>query len=143
MDIDNLSDSEVVTLIKEIKHFLDHPVFAFPQTGKYKKSEIVQDKINGIEYKLVIYRGNLENKYSMHIRFSENDIHLVRLCINGSTHTNKSDGTTVGKNHIHIYKNEEPVRKDYAYDLEKYNFVKTDDLANSFDKFIQFVSIDK
>lgn len=141
MDIDNLSDAEVVKLIKEIKYFLDNPQITIPILEKFKCTENVRDKVNGIEYKLHAYRGNINTKYSIHIRFSDNNIHLVRLCINGTPHINRLDNTKVSGSHLHIYNSNDP-GYSYTYDLKKYgNFISTDDLAKSFDKFLEFVKI--
>ncbi|RHW52859.1 hypothetical protein DS834_02950 [Lactobacillus bombicola] len=144
MDINNLSNSEVVKLILQTKHFLDNPSISIPIFGKYRCDETVQDNVNGIEYKLHAYRGNnIKNKYSIHIRFTDNNIHLVRLCINGLPHINKSDKSKVTGNHLHIYDSNSPDH-NYAYDLKKYgNFISTDDLEESFEKFLKFVKISK
>ncbi|WP_203642894.1 DUF6978 family protein [Levilactobacillus andaensis] len=139
MDPDKLTDSEVSQLISEIKEFLDHPAFNAPAFGKYKQEENLSDNINGITYKLHIYRGSLESKYSMHIRFLSNNIHLVRLCIHGSVHHNY-DGNVSG-NHIHIYKLHNGEVLDYAYPLDQTPFNKSDDLAKSMDKFFKYVNI--
>lgn len=77
----------------------------------------------------------------MHIRFKQNNLHLVRLCINANNnHINKSDGTNVGRNHIHIYKSSEPDGL-YAYELENHIFEASDELIESFQKFIKFLNI--
>lgn len=141
MNIDNLSDIEVVKLIKEIKYFLDNPKISFPILGKFECTEKVQDRVNGIEYKLHAYRGNTNTKYSIHIRFRYTNIHLVRLCINGTPHINRLDNTKVSGSHLHIYNNND-FNYSYAYDLKKYgNFISTDGLTESFDKFLKFVKI--
>lgn len=143
MNIDNLSESEVVILINKVKHFLDNPQFSIPIFGNFKFDEDVQDPDNKIKYKLHAGRGNLSSKYSIHIRFSDNNFHLVRLCINGQRHTNKLDNTTVSGNHLHIYNKNDPSHC-YAYELEKYGkFISTDDLEESFNKFLIFNNIIK
>lgn len=141
MNPDDLSYTEVAALINEIKEFLNHPVFNTPTTGKYKCEDVLTDKVNGIIYKLSIYRGNIESKYSMHIRFTSNNEHLVRLCIHGSKHHN-DDRTIVSGSHIHIYKNHDgQYIEAYAYSLEKTPFNEADDLAESMEKFFQFVHV--
>lgn len=77
----------------------------------------------------------------MHLRFAENNIHLVRLCINGNKHHN-SDGSVVGVNHIHIYKlNENGQPEGYAYDLTDFPFSENDDLADAVDKFFSYINL--
>lgn len=143
-DLDNLTDSEVKALIETIKELLDKTIQSEPIIGVAKVSEDyrVTDAINHIEYILHLHRGKLEaNKYSMHIRFTYNHIHLVRLCINaGNNHINKSDRTNVGKNHIHIYDSSTD-SMEYAYNLDNYTFDKNDSLIESFYKFIDFLNI--
>lgn len=140
MELDTLTDMEVSALIMELKHFLKNPKINVPMFGKYKQEETVVDKLNNIEYKFKSYRGNLDTKYSIHIRFLDNHKHLVRLCINGSNHIN-NDGKKVGKNHIHIYKFDGVEQSDYAYDLSKVPFDEHDDLAKAVNTFIEFVNI--
>lgn len=141
MNIDNLSESEVVILIRNVKHFLDNPQVSIPLCGTYEFDENVQDPDSKIKYKLHARRGNLNIKYSIHIRFSDNNLHLVRLCINGPRHTNKLDNTKVSGNHLHIYDKNDPSH-NHAYELEKYGkFISTDDLGKSFDKFLRFNNI--
>lgn len=60
----------------------------------------VSGQFSNIAYKMHVYRGNIGYKYSVHLRFTNNNVHLIRLCINGSRHHNE-DGTIVGKNHLH------------------------------------------
>ncbi|WP_461243619.1 DUF6978 family protein [Secundilactobacillus muriivasis] len=141
MDPDMLTDTEVAFLIKSTKEFLNHPVLNAPIIGKYNLEETVADQVNGITYKLHVYRGSLETKYSMHLRFISNNIHLVRICINGARHHN-SDGTILTGNHIHIYRCRDGVTEDYAYELDSTPFNKSDDLAKSLEKFIEYVNIE-
>ncbi|WP_396022407.1 DUF6978 family protein [Bombilactobacillus folatiphilus] len=57
---------------------------------------------------------------------------------------NRTDNTKVSGNHLHIYKldSSEDNNHTYAYDLSKYgNFISTDSLEESFEKFISFINI--
>lgn len=147
MDLDNLTDDEVKYLILHIKESIDKTIDTINKEtsliGSIKKDIQVLDYENNINYILHIYRGNVDNKYSMHIRFNKNHLHLIRLCINGSNHIN-SDGTKGGKNHLHVYKIINNQHEDYAYDIMKYNineFSKDDNLLTSFDKFVKLLNI--
>lgn len=142
MNIDSLGTAEVYALISETKEFLKHPTFSVPTLGKYQKEAIVTGTTNHIEYKFKIYRGNLNIKYSMHLRFIENNKHLVRLCINGSRHHN-TDGTKVSPNHIHIYDFHDGYIEGKAYELDDVPFDKDDDLTVAVDKFLDFLNINK
>nr|WP_231793346.1 hypothetical protein [Limosilactobacillus albertensis] len=87
-----------------------------------------------------VYRGNIGYKYSVHLRFTNNNVHLIRLCINGSRHHNE-DGTIVGKNHLHIYKYHDSHIEDYAYDLNHLPFDNSDELDAAVEKFINYANI--
>lgn len=141
MDINSLTDQEVKILVNEIKHFADSLTINIPLIGMYELNADV--KSQKIEYKFHIYRGNIKNKYSLHLRFSENNIHLVRLCINGTVHHNKLDETKVGSNHIHIYKYDSSKDEifDYAYNLDTFPFDKNDKLSDAVNKFTKYVNI--
>lgn len=141
MDLLSLNDAEVTKLIKELKFFLNNTKLDVPAFGKYKKDIEVKGQVSHVLYRFHAYQGNLENKYSLHLRFEENNVHLIRLCINGSKHHN-SDGTSVGKNHLHIYRSlGQNEVEDYAYDLEDYPFSKVDGLAEAIEKFLTYVNL--
>lgn len=134
--------SEVWLLIKQLKEFLNHPQISIPTVGKYKKECVVSEKNGNIEYKLKIYRGNLNVKYSLHLRFVGNNEHLVRLCINGSKHHN-DDGTVISPNHLHIYDFHDNYIESKAYELDELPFDKHEDLSESAGKFLDFLKINK
>lgn len=141
MNLYNLDENEVKSLINEIKYFLEHVQIQIPTFGKYKKEVDVKGQKFGISYKFHVYRGTAENKYSMHLRFSENNIHLIRLCINGSKHHN-SDDSKVDFNHVHIYQvNENGEIDDYAYNLDNFPFDKDNSLAESVEKFLEYINL--
>ncbi|MBP2056971.1 hypothetical protein J2Z60_000133 [Lactobacillus colini] len=139
MDLEKLTDNEVNELIHEAKHFLENFVLSVP-LGKFKENRNVLGESSNLEYIWFAYRGALESKYSLHIRFKQNNVHLVRLCINGSNHHNY-DGTIVNGNHIHIYKYANNNIFDYAYPLDDYIFNSTDKLGDAIHKFLNFVHI--
>lgn len=141
MDTDSLAPNEVHSLINELKYFFKSTTFNIPQIGKYKKESYISGKTSNLEYKFYIYRGKIHYKYSMHLRFSNNDKHLVRLCINGTRHHNE-DGSVVGKNHIHIYTlHSDNHVEDYAYDLKKFPFDPDNELDQAVEKFIKYLNI--
>jgi len=117
MELDELTSIEVAALINELKNFLKHPTIEIPTVGKYQKEANVVDRLNKIEYKFNCYRGNIDIKYAIHLRFIENNKHLVRLCINSNRHQNP-DGNKVSRNHIHIYEfnGKDVINKAYELD---------------------------
>lgn len=141
-DLDKLTDKEVNELIAAIKESLNNLPGSFPLVGKVNGDYKITDKNNQIDYTLHVYRGKINTtRYSIHIRFNHNHQHLVRLCINaGNNHINKSDGSKVGRNHIHIYDVSEP-GYNRAFELNNYMFSESDMLIEAFLKFVKFLNI--
>lgn len=139
MDLEKLSDNEVDELIDEAKHFFESFTLTVP-LGKFNEDHIVLGESSNLKYVWHGYKGRLDTKYSLHIRFKQNNAHLVRLCINGTRHHNY-DGTIVGGNHIHLYRYVNNSIVSYAYPLDDYIFNSNDELENAIEKFLQFVHI--
>lgn len=139
MDLEKLNDNEVAQLINEAKHFLENFNLTVPM-GKFNIDQTVLGESSNLKYIWHAYRGRLDTKYSLHIRFKQNNAHLVRLCINGTRHHNY-DGTTVEGNHIHLYRYVNNSIVSYAYPLDNYIFKSNDTLEDAIDKFLQFVNI--
>ncbi|MGN1272620.1 MAG: DUF6978 family protein [Lactobacillus sp.] len=142
IDTTKLTSQDVHDLIDEIKEFANQLSISIPLVGKFKLDKEVIGKDTQISYRFHIYRGNIKIKYSLHLRFSDNNIHLVRLCINGTKHKNY-DGTETGKNHIHIYKylSSEDRTVEYAYDLNDFPFDPNDELTDAVAKFSQYINL--
>lgn len=141
MDLERLSDPEVTRLIGTFKSFIEKPIQLPPLVGCGKDDATVEDSVNGIHYLLHYYRGNLDNKYSIHLRFVGDNIHLVRLCINGSRHYNE-DGSFVGGNHIHIYHYlTNGTVEAKVFSLDKTPFGNPQDLIEDLEKFLKYVHI--
>lgn len=148
-----LSEIVVNMLIDLSKHFLCDPNFAFLLKPGYKDDACVkliykdpddQKKQININFILFIRQGNVEkNKYSIHIRFRHNNIHLVRLCMNGGNHKNKNKQKIKGS-HIHIYDKNDISHAYYlrAYYLKDFSiFSSKDNLRESLKHFERFVHI--
>lgn len=120
MDLDKLTNSEVETLLESIKQLKQKLFLDTNFSGRIKQTEEVLGIHNGIEYKLYLYRNPVQSdRYSIHLRFKENDQHLIRVDVNNGSHRNP-DGLKIQQNHFHIYRYEEnESRRDaYAYPLE-------------------------
>lgn len=119
MEIYNLSSNEVNRLIKSLKTFKESATFKKPILGKIKDDTPLIDYENQIEYKFHRYRHPLDStRFSLHMRFTENNDHLIRLDVNNGTHRNP-DGRKIEQNHLHIY-NRKLERKDaFAISLPK------------------------
>lgn len=140
MGIEKLSKVEVVSLINEVKYYLNQRVEKIPEIGPYRCQIGICSAQRHIRYQFTIVCRQLRTKYSMHIRFDANNQHLVRLCINGSYHWNP-DGTRVSPNHIHIYQMYDNEIGMYAYELDKVPFDASDNLSKAVSKFIDFLHI--
>lgn len=142
IDTTRLTSDEVKKLIGEIKRFANQINISIPLVGRYKLDKDVVGKETQIPYKFHIYRGNFKTKYSLHLRFANSNIHLVRLCINGTKHKNY-DKTEVGKNHIHIYKYLALENRvvEYAYDIDNFSFAAQDDLTEAVTKFSKYINL--
>lgn len=125
--MDKLFSDEVLTLIDEIKNCLSAIQLQLPLIGKYKKELQLKGADSQVEYIFHAYRGRIDNKYSLHLRFKENNIHLVRLCING--------------NYIHLYRFNGQNVEAYAYPLIDFPFDEHDNLNDALNKFINYVHI--
>lgn len=102
------------------------------------------DEDNGILYILHIRRGRIADRYSIHLRFKENNIHLARVDINPPKHENP-DRTVLerGKHHIHIYTNAYKKRDSVAYLLSPSEFPNVTNIIEVFESFIKKVNIEE
>ncbi|PNS42979.1 DUF6978 family protein [Gardnerella vaginalis] len=106
-----LTQSEANLLIAETKRAVEK-VVNMPAQGVHNAEFHVKSKENS--FTIALYRGRINaNKHTLSARTSSartlsarisvSGIPLIRLCVNGSTHTNP-DGTRVGGTHWHIYR---------------------------------------
>ncbi|MDV7718305.1 hypothetical protein GA840_00185 [Pediococcus ethanolidurans] len=138
--IDRLAPKDVEKLIQEIKKFLNHSVFHVPNRGRFVKEKSIIGTRSQIYYKFGIYRGNLTIKYSLHIRFFRNNVHLIRLCVNGSRHHNE-DGSVIGPNHVHIYSFHDKHIESKAFNFSNFPFNELDSLEEAIIKFEKLVQL--
>lgn len=109
-----------------------------------KSSTEIIDEDNNIQYILHIYRGRIADKYSIHLRFKDSNLHLARVDINPPKHDNP-DGTSLarGQNHIHIYSNAYKNRDSMAYVLTPEEFPNVSNIVNVLESFINKVKIEE
>ncbi|EJG1232755.1 hypothetical protein CXQ51_RS04435, partial [Staphylococcus pseudintermedius] len=108
LDLSNLSDAHVKSLINELKypvtHIDENELKTIVASRINERQEIISFKL-GINYFLTIKRGNIEHdRFSISIIFEDTHHTLVRIDVNGGAHENP-DGTIAPKTHIHIYNN--------------------------------------
>ncbi|MFC6179984.1 DUF6978 family protein [Lactiplantibacillus daowaiensis] len=112
MDITELTDLEVNQLINSVKKCERSIPGETPLIGRIKDDTPVLDFENHIKYILHRYRHPFDaSRFSLHIRFTDTNDILIRVDIHNGTHKNP-DGTVVGQNHMHIYHNQDGLRKD-------------------------------
>lgn len=96
-----LTQTEANSLIEETKRAVEN-VVTMPAQGVHNAEFHVKSQEHS--FTISLYRGNINaNKHTLSARISVSGIPLIRLCVNGSTHTNP-DGTRIGGTHWHIYR---------------------------------------
>jgi hypothetical protein len=107
---------------------------------KYDNQRII-GTIDKIQYILHVHVGKFENRFSIHLRFTENNIHLLRLDV-GTGHTNP-DGVHIDEDHIHVYVSSEKHAKFFATPLSKSDFPNLKNIADALDAFLNYTNIDR
>lgn len=148
MDLDNLSDLEVETLIKTLKHPKNELSYnkvyqeLTSLVGIIKEDLPLYDIDYDLEYKLRIYRGEYEpSRFSISIRFRENNKHLLRLDINPSNVHENPDGTRIIGSHYHLYSNKFGKVDRIANPVPNGMFPNIDILVDAFINFEAKVNI--
>ncbi|MCI6795388.1 MAG: hypothetical protein MR581_05365 [Lachnospiraceae bacterium] len=107
------------------------------KSGESGIFELSDEKGKNTFYFDIDRRGKIEFKCKFQERYETNDV-LVRLDINSPDHMNP-DGTKVGRNHIHIYR--EGYADRWAYDIDKYGFEIYNSFQEYFYRFCEFCNI--
>ena len=138
--LDHLSSVQVQNLIESLKAAKRELPILMPEFGRIKDDTPVLGIYEGIEYKLHRYRHPYEkDRYSIHLRFKENNEHLLRLDVNNGTHRNP-DGTIIQQNHIHIYTDSEFAKDAFAYELPT-DFSDLESIFSAFEQFLLYTNI--
>ncbi|MCV5951955.1 DUF6978 family protein [Lactococcus petauri] len=149
MDTKNLSSKEVEKLIDSIK--FPKKLFGMQEiwnkitkleVNPIKSSTEIIDEDNDILYILHIQRGRIGDRYSIHLRFKDSNIHLARVDINPPKHENP-DGTILerGQHHIHIYSSLYKKRDSMAYALSIEEFPNISNIVDVVSSFINKLKI--
>ncbi|XOV23435.1 hypothetical protein N1E17_04625 [Lacticaseibacillus paracasei] len=149
-DLDNLSESEIEDIMHSLKHptqvrsfdkwYQDISSTLFLGQTNYDDQKVIGE-FDHIRYILHVRVGRLENRFSIHLRFAKNNMHLLRLDV-GTGHQNP-DGTRVDEDHIHVYVSSEKHAKFYATPLSKSDFPNLKNLADALDAFIDYTNVKK
>lgn len=140
LDLSNLSDAHVKSLINELKypvtHIDENELKTIVASRINERQEIISFKL-GINYFLTIKRGNIEHdRFSISIIFEDTHHTLVRIDVNGGAHENP-DGTFAPKTHIHIYNNLYEKKDKFAYEINLKDFP---DIYNVYSAYISFLN---
>lgn len=97
-----LTQAEADALVMEIKNAVDDRV-TLPSGGQQRTRFTVQAE-DGEGFSIALYRGarNPAKQHVAAIAVDRGGIPLLRLCVNGTPHTNP-DGTVIPGTHWHIY----------------------------------------
>lgn len=126
-----LSQDEADRLIAEVKNAMGK-LFVMPAQGE-RNAEFNVIGDDGEKFTIAVFRGTLNaDRHSMSARITRLGVPLLRLCVNGSTHTNP-DGERIGGTHWHIYKEGEDDWNAETADIESPDFV--DDTIRLLDRF--------
>ena len=131
-----LSQEKANNLIAMDK-FFNGAKMNLPQVGETAKIELSDSSKSHTFYFDIDRRGRIELKSKFQNRYETNEV-LVRLDINGPQHINP-DGSKVGRNHIHIYK--EGYADRWAYDTDKFGFGVYNSFQEYFFKFCEYCHI--
>lgn len=116
-----LSQNEAERLIAMVKNAVERQ-FTMPAGGEHNAEfHVLAD--DGEDFTIAVYQGAINAKrHSMSARVTRIGVPLLRLCVNGSTHTNP-DGTRVEGTHWHVYKEGEDDWNAEPADISSPDFV--------------------
>ena len=144
MNLNELTDKEVQNLIarlKEPKNILSYAQINHKISAMFGKIDLDEAIIDteDIEYILRVYRGRIEpDRFSISLRFKDNNQHLVRVDINPSGRHKNPDGTIITDSHIHIYSSKYPKRDAVAHPINFSDFPNVKTIADAFFEFEKF-----
>ena len=126
-----LSQDEAARLIAEAKNAMEK-LFVMPTAGE-RNAEFHVLGDDGKQFTIAVFKGTLNaNRHSMSARITRLGVPLLRLCVNGSTHTNP-DGERISGTHWHIYREGEDDWNAEAADIGSPDFVN--DTIRLLDRF--------
>ena len=137
----NISQQEADALIKIEKNVTSCKVFVFPTQINPEKIDIPLLSVDEREeFILSIRRKQLILEKQNHQLRVRKSIILLRLDINGPTHTNP-DGTIISGSHLHIYR--EGFGDKWAYDIPAEKFNNLSDVYQTAMDFMDYCNINK
>lgn len=111
-----LSQDEAERLIAEVKNSVEK-LFVMPAAGE-RNAEFHVLGDDGEKFTIAVFKGAINaDRHSMSARITRLGVPLLRLCVNGSTHTNP-DGERISGTHWHIYKEGEDDWNAQTADIE-------------------------
>lgn len=117
-----LSQAEADELIRAVKRAVED-TFSMPAAGEHN-AEFHVRSVTGDDFTVAVYQGSVDaSRHSMSARITRMGVPLLRLCVNGSPHTNP-DGVRVAGTHWHIYREGADDFFAYPAELDSDGFVE-------------------
>jgi hypothetical protein len=127
-----LSQDAADRLIRTVKQTVEKE-FNMPAAGDHNAEFHVRANNDSENFTIAVYQGEVNRqRHSMSARITHLGLPLLRLCVNGSTHTNP-DGTKIGRTHWHVYREGEDDWNAFDANITSPSFV--DDTILLLDKF--------
>ncbi|KFI54683.1 DUF6978 family protein [Bifidobacterium callitrichos] len=119
----SLSQQDAERLIKEIKKSVDRLVI-MPAPGEQNRQFHVRSESDDEDFTIALFRGKRNpNKHSIAARITHSEVVLMRLCVEGTPHTNPG-GSKIGRTHLHVYHEGVDDRVAYPIDIDSPDFVE-------------------
>ena len=116
-DMFKLTTEEAIKLIDMLKKKVSNTILNFPKSGEKIEFDVSAVK-DATRFIINISRGNVNNKKCTYQgRTYINSTPLLRLDVTNSFHINP-DGTKIQGTHLHIYDEEDEMRKAIPFNIE-------------------------
>ncbi|MBN7275553.1 hypothetical protein GNF18_10410 [Ligilactobacillus pobuzihii] len=154
LDLNNLNEKDVSYLINTLKYpsqeFKVEDIFNTLTTlnlYRVKKDAIVLGVIDDIEYVLHVSVSkyfDIEKRYSIHLRFKDNNEHLIRVDVGSGHHNPNGYPDCSHIDHIHIYNPDIEPHDAIAYPLSNYldQFPNVSIIIKAFEEFLVYTNIE-
>ena len=134
-----MPQSEADRLIKARKRVISLELFEMPSFGNHRKILSLTETRTWTKFLVDVAfnrkKNSLKGNYQLRVNGT---VRLLRLDFNGPIHTNP-DGSRVGTNHLHIYKEGDHNR--WAYEPPKDYFSNFNDAANALREFLKYCNV--
>lgn len=112
--------------------------------NRYKKDTMVIGVVDNIQYILHVFipkYKSIDERYSIHLRFTDTYEQLIRVDIGSGHHNPKGYPDCSNVDHVHIYNPDKLPHDIIAYPLKKFNFPNINNIIEAFDEFLEYTNI--